>query len=311
VSGPVAVTGAGGYVGGRLVAHLRAMGREVRPLARRAVPWVPDATLVDLAGDDVGEIARALRGCEAVVHLAGASEVVAARDPDGALATTVAATRRTAEAAAAAGVERFVDVSTVHVYGAALERGGPIGEAVLPQPRHPYAVARLAGEHLAAAAGVGSLVVLRLTNSVGAPADPRVDRWSLVAMDLCAQAAAGGPLRLRSSGRQWRDFVDLGEVCGVLEAAAAGGVPAGTYNLGSGRASTVLDLAGSVADAAEDRLGTRPAIEAPEHAGPLPAPVTVDVSALSRHLPTPSVPLRDSVRELLDLCIAAGKVPAR
>jgi UDP-glucose 4-epimerase len=311
VSGPVAVTGAGGYVGGRLVAHLRAAGRPVRPLARRAVPWEPGAALVDLALAPVDEVAAALDGCAAVVHLAGASEVVAARDPDGALAGTVAATRRVAAAAAAAGVDRVVDVSTVHVYGAALEAGGTVDEAVLPQPRHPYAVARLAGEHLAAAAGVGSLVVLRLTNSVGAPVDARVDRWSLVAMDLCAQAAAGGPLRLRSSGRQWRDFVDLGEVCGVLDAAAAGAVPAGTYNLGSGRATTVLELAGVVADAAEQLLGARPSIEAPEHAGALPAPVTVDVSALARHLPTPSAPLEGSVRELLQLCIAAGKVPAR
>lgn len=305
MTGPIAVTGAGGYVGGRLVAHLRAAGQPVRPLARGAVPWLPDAELLDLAATPVEGIAEVLRGCAAVVHLAGASEVHAARDPDGALATTVAATRRVARAAAEAGVERAVLLSTVHVYGAALERGGRVDEQTLPEPRHPYAVARLAGEHLAAAEGLRSLVVLRLTNSVGAPVDARVDRWTLVAMDLCRQAAAGGPLVLRSSGRQWRDFVDLGDVCRTIAAAAVGEVPAGVYNLGSGRARTVLELAELVADVAASAGAARPEVQAPPHEGPLPPRVDVDVARLAQHVPVPAVPLAQSVQELIELCRAA------
>jgi UDP-glucose 4-epimerase len=154
-------------------------------------------------------------------------------------------------------------------------------------------------------------VVLRLTNSVGAPLDARVDRWSLVANDLCRQAAAGGPLCLRSSGRQWRDFVDLGEVCTTIAAAALGQVPAGTYNLGSGAPRTVLELAEVVADEAAARLSRRPDVEAPEHVGPLPEAVRVDVSRLARHVPTPAVPLSASVGELLELCIAASASSAR
>jgi UDP-glucose 4-epimerase len=311
VTGPIAVTGAGGYVGGRVVQQLRSNGHTVRPLARHPVPWMSDALLLDLAQSDVGAIADALADHAAVVHLAGASEVRASSDPDGALAETVAATRRVSQAAAQAGIPTFVYLSTVHVYGAALERDAVVDELTLPAPRHPYAVARLASEHLAAAAGLDSLVVLRLTNSVGAPADVRVDRWTLVANDLCRQAAVGGPLRLTSSGRQWRDFVDLGDVCRSIAAAAAGQVPPGVYNLGSGRPRTVLELAGIIADAAAAAGGSRPVIEAPPHHGPRAAPVRVDVSRLARHLPSPAVPLEDSVRELIDLCrTAVGTRPA-
>ena len=52
-------------------------------------------------------------------------------------------------------------------------------------------------------------MILRLTNAVGAPADPSVDRWSLVANDLCPPGRADGRLALRSAGVQWRDFVAL------------------------------------------------------------------------------------------------------
>jgi UDP-glucose 4-epimerase len=306
----VAVTGAGGYVGGRLVQHLRREGIEVRPLVRRPVPWLQGTRALDLAVEDPDATARALEGCEAVVHLAGASEVVAAQDPDGSTASTVAAARRVALASRLAGVERLVHLSTVHVYGAALERGGAVDEEVLPAPRHPYAVARLASEHVMASAGV-PLTVLRLTNSVGAPVDPRVDRWTLVAMELAAEAASGRPLVLRSSGRQWRDFIDLGDACRSLAAAAAGAVPPGTYNLGSGRSRTVLELARSLADEA-GRDGVRPDVVAPGHDGPLPPEVRVEVERLAAHVPPPEVPLEASLRELLDLCRAAPRagVPA-
>ena len=302
--GVVAVTGAGGYVGGRLVQHLRAGGHRVRPFARTAVPWLADASLLDLATADGSEIARLLEGCEAVVHLAGRSEVACIRDPDASVAETVAATRRLAAGATDAGLRRFVYLSTVHVYGAALDRLDVVDEGVIPEPRHPYAVARLASEHLAAATGPEEVVVLRLTNSVGAPVDRRVDRWTLVANDLCAQASQGGPLVLRSSGRQWRDFIDLGAACESIAEAAVGRVPPGTYNLGSGTPRTVLDLAELVADVAAE-TGRRPAVAAPAHEGPLPRPVRVDIAHLAAHAPPPAVPLSSSVRELLAVCAAA------
>ena len=168
----VVVTGAGGYVGGRLVAHLREAGVEVAPTARRPVPWLPDARPLDLVADDAGALVGLCEGRDAVIHLAGASEVRFGSDPDGALADTVVATRRLAEAARTAGVARMVFLSTFHVYGGRTD-AGVVHEGLVPEPRHPYAVARLAGEHLAAGAGPDHVVTLRLTNSVGPPADPR------------------------------------------------------------------------------------------------------------------------------------------
>src|SRR5207247_7297531 len=106
--------------------------------------------------------------------------------------------------------------------------------------------------------------VLRLTNGVGRPAAPEVERWSLVANDLCRQAATTGALRLRTDGLQWRDFVALDDVCRVVAAALdTRAVPAGTYNLGSGNPLTVRDLAELVQNAAESATGLRPPLFSP------------------------------------------------
>ena len=303
VDRPVAVTGAGGYVGGRLVGHLTRQGRPVRALSRRPIPWLPEAVPVDLATADDDAVAAALDGCRAVVHLAGASEVRFAADPDVALAETVVAAQRVARAAGAAGIDRVVVASTVHVYGAALQPGATVDHHTLPGPRHPYAVARLAGEHLVAGL-VSSPVALRLTNAVGAPVDGRVDRWTLVANELCARAARGEALVLRSSGRQWRDFVDLGDVCDVLDAATDPAFPAGTYDLGSGTSTTVLELAELIAEVAAEVTGHRPPVDAPPHDGAVPEPFHVSVAALAALGHRPSTPLRAAGEETIRACVA-------
>ena len=277
----------------------------MRAVVRRRAPWLTDAeqTLTrDLTDDDrIGEV---VGGASAVVHLAAPNEVIAAQDPDAAMSQTVAATRRLIDAAAAGGVRRFVYLSTVHVYGAALQPGTRITEDVVPAPRAAYSIARLASEHVCHAfAGDVDVVVFRLTNSVGAPAHPSVDRWTLVANDLCRQAALTGRMRLLTDGSQWRDFVDLGEVCGVIADAATGNVEAGTYNLGAGVPVSIRQLAALVQDTAEAITGTRPELDAPPAPASGPEPYVVDVDKLAAAARRPSADIGEAIAETLRFCI--------
>lgn len=296
----VAVTGANGYVGGRLVATLaQRPDVTVRAFVRRPTPWL-DVEQRPLAEPDFA-------GCAAVVHLAGPNEVTASVDPDGALASTASCTRAVADAAAAAGVARLVYASTVHVYGAALVPGSVVDESTAPAPRHPYAIARLAAEHVAASILGDRLVVLRLTNGVGAPADASVNRWSLVANDLCRQAVRTGELRLKTSGLQWRDFVPMADVCDALAGIATGSlaVAPGTYNLGLGRPTTVRSLADAIADVFAARTGTRPPVVAPRPVpGEVPpAPYRVDVGRLAAAGFTPGGDLCAALDETAAFCL--------
>ena len=285
----IVVTGAAGYVGGRLVGHLT--GAAVRPLGRD-----------DLTAD---RLPTAVQGATAVVHLAGANEVEAVSDPDGAMSRTVTTTRQVAAAAAAAGVERIVYVSTIHVYGAAMTEDAVVREDTVPAPRHPYATARLASEHIAATeAGADRLVVLRLTNAVGPPATPTVARWTLLVNDLCRQAATDKRLVLKSAGDQWRDFVAMDDAVRAIAAATdPAALPSGTYNLGRGVSHTVMEVAVQVQDAFEALTGARPPIEHPPATGPAPRPYRVDVGRLAAHGLVPASDLSGAIRDTAAFCL--------
>jgi UDP-glucose 4-epimerase len=303
----VLVTGAGGYIGSTLLGALRGDGWDVRALVREPVPYLAvEQTVADLSRNSAPGDAYA--GVETVVHLAGENEVLASQEPASALSATVLATARLVEAAAAAGIRRLVYMSTVHVYGEHMTAGALLTEDLSPEPRSAYAISRLASEHLAATLGSAGadVVVLRLTNSVGPPADPRVDRWTLVANDLCRQGALSGQLELRSSGLQWRDFIALEDVCRIVGTACRNGesaVPPGTYNVGSGVAMTVLELAGLVQDAFERCAGTRPPLHAPPPGGEPPAPYRVSVERAARRGLQAETPVEQAVEETARFCI--------
>jgi nucleoside-diphosphate-sugar epimerase len=146
----VLVTGATGFVGRALVPVLRAAGHEVVAAVRDpagALPTHVRGYVVPDIGPDT-EWRPALEGVDAVVHLAARVHVMkdAARDPLTAFCRVNAeGTAALASAAMAAGVGRFVFVSTVKVMGER-NRDGPFRESDAPAPEDAYALSKWAGE---------------------------------------------------------------------------------------------------------------------------------------------------------------------
>jgi UDP-glucose 4-epimerase len=304
----VLVTGAGGYIGSGLVQVLQAEGWDVRALVRARAPHLEVEQVVSELNGGHGTGAAAFEGVDTVVHLAGENEVVAAREPAATLASTMLATEHVVEGAAAAGVKRLVYLSTVHVYGERMSDDATLTEDLRPEPRATYAIARLASEHVCATLarrGV-DVVVFRLTNSVGAPAHPGVERWTLVTNDLCRQGATTGRLELLSSGVQWRDFVALRDVRAAIAAAcrfAEQVLPAGRYNLGSGSPMTVRALAELIQETFARCTGERPELTAPEPGPDRPRPYHVSVERLASHGLRADTPLEDAVEETVRFCV--------
>jgi UDP-glucose 4-epimerase len=306
----VLVTGAGGYLGGRLVAHLRANERiAVRSGSRRAPDGATDVVSIGQL-DDVEQLRAACAGATSVVHLAALNEIDSEREPERAVEVNVNGTVRLLAAAKHSGVRRFVFLSTAHVYGAPLE--GRIDEQQVTRPVHPYAITHRAAEDFVAAAGRGTAmetVSLRLSNAVGAPASPDVQRWTLLVNDLCRQVVTTGKLTLRSSGLARRDFIAMADACRAVEhflLLPADRLPRGPVNLGGARSMRVIDIVEMVAERAAAVLGVRPPIERPAPAPGEASPeldYRIDILRASGFEPSNS--LRDEIDDTLRLCAAA------
>jgi len=223
VTGPVLVTGAGGFVG----AHL------ARELGGTAVPAEADVT-------DAAALAAELRAVApaAVVHLAAASSV-ADSWRDGlevwrvnALGTVALLDAVAAEAPGA----RTLVVSTGEVYGPTPDR--PAREDDPVAPLSPYAASKAAAEIAAGrAARVAGLDVLvaRPFQHTGPGQDERFAIGSWTHQIARLEREGGGELEVGDLTIR-RDLTDVRDVVRAYRLLLDPAAPAGTYNVASGRA---------------------------------------------------------------------------
>ncbi|WP_156679752.1 NAD-dependent epimerase/dehydratase family protein [Sphingomonas profundi] len=117
----LAITGGTGFVGGHLVGRAVAAGHRVRALARRPQAEVAQVTWIAGALDQADSLATLVAGADAVIHVAG---VVNAPDRAGFAAGNIAGTQAVIAAAEAAGIRRFVHVSSLAAREAGLSNYG-------------------------------------------------------------------------------------------------------------------------------------------------------------------------------------------
>jgi UDP-glucose 4-epimerase len=143
----ILVTGASGFVGGPVCRALQARGHRVVAASRRDLPGLEVARVGDLGPDT--DWSRALAGSEAVVHLAARAHVMQESESDPlALFRRINrdGTLRLAEQARAAGVKRFLFVSSIKVNGEATPADRPFRADDPPAPADPYGIAKAEAE---------------------------------------------------------------------------------------------------------------------------------------------------------------------
>jgi UDP-glucose 4-epimerase len=249
------ITGGAGFVGSALAAQLAARGERVRILddlsmGSRAYLDGVDHELIAARIDDPVALGSALTGVTDVVHLAARAGIPdSIADPMGTFRANVRDSVQLLDAARLAGVDRFVFASSNAVLGHA---NPPFDETLLPAPTSPYGASKLAGEaYVGAYAATYGVVAcsLRFSNVFG----PRsLHKKSVVAAWL-RSALDGGPLTVFGDGTQTRDFVYVEDVVAGVRAALDApreAVSGEVFQVGTGRETTVLELAEVVRSAA-------------------------------------------------------------
>ena len=148
----VLVTGGAGFIGSHVARTLAADGQAVRILSRDAVrarPVVPDGiTIVEGDIRDGDAVARAVNGVDVVYHLVSSFRQADIADREH-RDVNVEGTRVLLHAARAAGIRRFVHISTIGVLGHIAHP--PANETTAYNPGDIYQVTKTEAEQLALA----------------------------------------------------------------------------------------------------------------------------------------------------------------
>jgi UDP-glucose 4-epimerase len=246
----VLVTGGAGFVGSHLTDALVRRGDQVVVLDDLTTGYVENVTtgarLVEGDVTDSGTVAKAVDGVEVVFHLAATRAVLrSVQEPQTTDRVNTGGTLNVLEAARQAGVRRVVSTSSSSVYGG--KAAVPTPESAPAQPRSPYAVSKLAGEHYARVyweLHQLETVSLRPFNVFGPRQRPESEYAAVIPRFIDA-LASGHPPEVHGDGRQSRDFTYVDDA--VAAFLAAGAAPAANcagrvYNVAGGQEYNLLSL---------------------------------------------------------------------
>jgi UDP-glucose 4-epimerase len=297
----ILVTGGAGFVGSSVVHALLERGDEVVVLdtgVAAGFGHVTDSAARVIEGDisDRSKVDAALAGCDAIIHLAAQTSVPQSiADPLHDLEINVNGSVGLLEAARAAGVARFVFASSNATVSG---HTPPVHEGLVPFPVSPYGAAKAAVEAYLRAYGKAyglETIGLRFANAYG----PRSAHKSSVVASFVKAYLGGGPLEIRGSGEQTRDFIHVSDVAAMLLTCldAPPGLVAGEIlQVGTGVETSLLTLAQTLFEVG----GHEVAIEHREPSAGDVARSVGDVEKARRVLGwTASVALQDGVDETL------------
>lgn len=248
----VLVTGGAGFIGSHLVDKLVQLGAKVRVLddfstgKRENIAHLLDGKLELIEGSltDAETVKRAVEGVEVVFHQGALPSVArSVEDPLTTHQVNATGTLLLLLASRDAGVRRVVFASSSSVYGDTPTL--PKREDMTPNPKSPYALSKLIGEHLCRLFwelyGLET-VSLRYFNIFGPRQDPTSQYAAVIPRFVTALLKGERPV-IYGDGEQTRDFTFV-ENCvqANLLAATKPNVAGEVFNVGAGVQTSVNDL---------------------------------------------------------------------
>jgi GDP-4-dehydro-6-deoxy-D-mannose reductase len=247
------VTGAAGFVGRHLQAHLTAMGDTVVGVDRHDGPDLLDGPAVEATLADVRP--------DVVYHLGGWSDVGASwQHPREAFDANAVGTLNLLQACVAHGAPRVLAVSSADVYGRVRPEDLPIAETAPFQPVTPYAASKIAADQLGLQAWLGyGLEVLRVRafNHLGPGQAPAFVAPAL-ARRIARNELDGGEVVPVGNLSPRRDITDVRDVVRAYRLLMEHGAAGEAYNVCTGRDLSMAELAERLVALAERPMRLEP-----------------------------------------------------
>jgi GDP-4-dehydro-6-deoxy-D-mannose reductase len=244
------VTGASGFVGPHLVAALERAGHEVWTTDREA-PATP-AAAARHASCDLGDPVTVRALCDRVrpewiFHLASLSSVAYSfQNPRDVLLTNVGASVNVLEAVRhVAPAARVLVIGSAEQYGNVPEAEQPIRETQPFRPTSPYAVSKVAQEHLALQYALAFGLQVVATRSFNHSGPGQTDRFvlpSFARQVALAERGEQAPVLRVGNLDVWRDFLDVRDVVRAYVLLIEKGEAGQAYNVCRGEAHRIHDL---------------------------------------------------------------------
>lgn len=213
------ITGASGFLGGRLSYFLENKGHEVLRGTRnieiikssnKNSNWV----LTDF--ENLQNLRPIFEDVDYLIHAAGPNAEQSNNDSSSIMAYSEL-TKKLTKVAKDSKIKRIIYLSTIHVYNKCLE--GLINEQTPTLNNNNYSLYNLAGEKEIRnnfGCDPNKAIILRLSNIFGYPINSKVNCWSLFINNICKEIVQKKTITIKSNPLIKRDFLSVRSLCEII-----------------------------------------------------------------------------------------------
>ena len=295
------VTGAAGFIGSNLVPELLKLGHSVLVLdifsnsRRQNLPSSPGVTICKGDVTVYDDVVNAVKQSDVVFHMAGQlGNVLSMERPQTDLITNVVGTINLLQACHERNLKQIVFSSSSAIFGET--KYIPVDEAHPKDPMSPYGLSKYAAEQYCLILGAEyglRVACLRYFNVYGVL--QHFNPYGNVLPIFAEKVMAGEPLTIYGDGEQTRDFIEVSDIvrANILAMQCEAN---GVFNIGTGVATTVNQLAKIVIEAADKDVEIK---YAPARSGEVQDSVATIAKASKELDFQPSVSINEGVRNYI------------
>jgi UDP-glucose 4-epimerase len=249
----IVITGGNGYIGARLSQHLAVGGNQIIPVCFPDAPKNEEwkSKMFAIIVGDIRNDETILKITEfdpdILIHLVSLDHFDSEKEPGFVNGVNVLPTWRLLDKCTKQNLKKFIYFSTIHVYGKI--ENNIIEEDHAIQTNSVYGLTHYLSENICDYYNRKTpteVIIVRLSNSYGAPIFSDNNCWWLVVNDLCKSAFLNKEIQLQSDGSPQRDFIHGNDVCQAIKRIIENDsirIENNVYHICSGETLTIMEIA--------------------------------------------------------------------